>query len=143
MQKIVILTGAGISAESGLSTFRSNNGLWNNYKVEDGQTLIEMNGQYYKYPISNAALDSTIRLVADIAKRNNIGDLYHDGYNGTLTWHRDFPGVYKACPGDYVIAMTDYICESANSINQKGYYIPAQQATPTEIATVKQQLSQG
>ena len=45
-----------------------------NFKVEDGQTLIEMNGQYYKYPITNAALDSTIRLVADIAKRNNIGE---------------------------------------------------------------------
>lgn len=39
MQKIVILTGAGISAESGLSTFRSNNGLWNNYKVEDVATI--------------------------------------------------------------------------------------------------------
>ena len=26
---------------------------------------------------------------------------------------------------------------------EKGYYIPAQQATPDEIATVKQQLSQG
>lgn len=32
---IFILTGAGISAESGLSTFRSSNGLWNNHKVED------------------------------------------------------------------------------------------------------------
>ena len=28
-------------------------------------------------------------------------------------------------------------------LKEKGYYIPAQQATPTEIATVKQQLSQG
>ena len=26
---------------------------------------------------------------------------------------------------------------------EKGYYIPAQQATPEEIATVKQQMSQG
>ena len=34
-KNIVILTGAGISAESGLSTFRSENGLWNNHKVED------------------------------------------------------------------------------------------------------------
>ena len=33
--KIAILTGAGISAESGLATFRSSNGLWNNHKVED------------------------------------------------------------------------------------------------------------
>lgn len=32
---IAILTGAGISAESGLATFRSSNGLWNNHKVED------------------------------------------------------------------------------------------------------------
>ena len=32
---IVILTGAGISAESGLATFRSSNGLWNNHRVED------------------------------------------------------------------------------------------------------------
>ena len=36
--KIVILTGAGISAESGLSTFRDNNGLWENHKVEDVAT---------------------------------------------------------------------------------------------------------
>lgn len=32
---IFILTGAGISAESGLATFRSSNGLWNNHRVED------------------------------------------------------------------------------------------------------------
>ena len=34
-KKLVVLTGAGISAESGISTFRSNNGLWDNHKVED------------------------------------------------------------------------------------------------------------
>lgn len=35
---IVILTGAGISAESGLATFRDNNGLWCNHRVEDVAT---------------------------------------------------------------------------------------------------------
>jgi len=35
---IVILTGAGISAESGLSTFRDNDGLWCNHRVEDVAT---------------------------------------------------------------------------------------------------------
>jgi NAD-dependent deacetylase len=35
---IVILTGAGISAESGLSTFRDANGLWENHRVEDVAT---------------------------------------------------------------------------------------------------------
>ena len=34
-EKLVVLTGAGVSAESGISTFRTNNGLWENHKVED------------------------------------------------------------------------------------------------------------
>ena len=38
MKKIVILTGAGMSAESGISTFRDSDGLWNNYQVEDVAT---------------------------------------------------------------------------------------------------------
>lgn len=38
-KKILFLTGAGISAESGLSTFRSENGLWNNHRVEDVATI--------------------------------------------------------------------------------------------------------
>ncbi len=38
-KSIVILTGAGISAESGLATFRSSNGLWNNHRVEDVATI--------------------------------------------------------------------------------------------------------
>ena len=35
MKTIVFLTGAGISVESGVPTFRDSNGLWNNFKVED------------------------------------------------------------------------------------------------------------
>ncbi len=38
MEKIVILTGAGISAESGLSTFRDAGGIWAQHKVEDVAT---------------------------------------------------------------------------------------------------------
>ena len=37
-ERLVILTGAGISAESGLRTFRDNNGLWENYRVEQVAT---------------------------------------------------------------------------------------------------------
>ena len=35
MKKIAVLTGAGVSAESGVSTFRDSDGLWENHKVED------------------------------------------------------------------------------------------------------------
>ena len=35
MRKLVILTGAGISQESGIKTFRDADGLWNNYRIEE------------------------------------------------------------------------------------------------------------
>ncbi|MDR0428905.1 MAG: NAD-dependent deacylase [Tannerellaceae bacterium] len=38
MKKLVVLSGAGMSAESGISTFRDSNGLWEKYKVEDVAT---------------------------------------------------------------------------------------------------------
>lgn len=38
-KKIAVLTGAGVSAESGIQTFRDNNGMWNEYSVEDVATL--------------------------------------------------------------------------------------------------------
>lgn len=37
-ERIVILTGAGISAESGISTFRDQGGLWEQYRLEDVAT---------------------------------------------------------------------------------------------------------
>lgn len=37
-QKIVVLTGAGISAESGLGTFRDSQGLWEKYRIEEVAT---------------------------------------------------------------------------------------------------------
>ncbi|MBL7741819.1 MAG: NAD-dependent deacylase [Chitinophagaceae bacterium] len=37
-QRIAVLTGAGISAESGLKTFRDSDGLWEGYNIEDVAT---------------------------------------------------------------------------------------------------------
>ncbi len=38
MKKLVVLTGAGISAESGLKTFRDSDGLWEGYDIDDVAT---------------------------------------------------------------------------------------------------------
>ena len=40
-QKLVVLTGAGISAESGISTFRDNGGLWDKF---DPQVVASIDG---------------------------------------------------------------------------------------------------
>ncbi|MGJ8688170.1 MAG: Sir2 family NAD+-dependent deacetylase [Gammaproteobacteria bacterium] len=38
IESIVVLTGAGISAESGINTFRASDGLWENHRIEDVAT---------------------------------------------------------------------------------------------------------
>ncbi|MBD2704369.1 NAD-dependent deacylase [Spirosoma sp. BT702] len=38
-KKIVVLSGAGISAESGIPTFRASDGLWENHRIEDVATF--------------------------------------------------------------------------------------------------------
>src|SRR6188474_3409833 len=37
-KKLVVLSGAGVSAESGLKTFRDSDGLWEGYNIEDVAT---------------------------------------------------------------------------------------------------------
>ncbi|WP_313375441.1 NAD-dependent deacylase [Chishuiella sp.] len=46
MKKIVVITGAGISAESGISTFRDANGLWENHDIMEVASI----SGYYKNP---------------------------------------------------------------------------------------------
>ena len=38
LPRVVVLTGAGISAESGIRTFRDNDGLWEDHRIEDVAT---------------------------------------------------------------------------------------------------------
>ena len=35
MKRVVVFTGAGVSADSGLATFRDADGLWAQYRIED------------------------------------------------------------------------------------------------------------
>ena len=40
MKNLVVLTGAGMSAESGISTFRDAGGLWDKYPVEHSSSYL-------------------------------------------------------------------------------------------------------
>ena len=66
-KKITILTGAGISAESGISTFRDSNGLWEKYRIEDVATP----EAYQKNPLLVWKFYSMRRLQAAQARPNS------------------------------------------------------------------------
>ena len=67
-----------------------------------------------QWTVGDKALNSLIKLVADIAKRNNLGKLVK-GKN--LTWHQMYSRT--VCPGPYLLSKLDYICEEANKINEQ------------------------
>ncbi len=82
---IVILSGAGISAESGIPTFRDCNGLWNNHKVEDVATI----QAYYQNPKVIHNFYNQLRKDIEDKKPNPahfaITRLQHEYKNGTVS----------------------------------------------------------
>lgn len=78
-KKLVVLTGAGISAESGLKTFRDSDGLWEGYNIEDVATP----GAWRKDP----------QLVLDFYnyRRKNVLDAQpNDAHFGLAELEKDF-----------------------------------------------------
>lgn len=71
------------------------------------------------WPVSDEALESLIKLCADISIRNGLGLLY-PGNN--LTWHSMYWNT--ECPGDYLRARMQYIADKANEIISGGQPIP-------------------
>lgn len=65
-----------------------------------------------QWPVSDKALNSLIKLVADIGYRNNLGTLVK-GKN--VTWHSMY--VSTTCPGNYLRSKMSYIVSEANKIN--------------------------
>ena len=65
------------------------------------------------WTISDAAMNATIALCADICKRYGITKMYYNGKRGTLLRHCDYHAT--ACPGPYIKAQTGYICGAVNA----------------------------
>lgn len=85
--------------------------------------------------VSDAALQSLIRLCADICRRNGIDRLRWEGNPAligqtnrqNMTVHRWFSN--KACPGDYLFRRHPYIADSVNRLlNDNPADVPAQEA---------------
>lgn len=94
IRNIVILTGAGISAESGIDTFRSEGGLWEQHRVEDVATpegfardpnlvlrFYDMRRAALQEKLPNPAHDALARLDAEwkgelLIVTQNVDDLH-------------------------------------------------------------------
>lgn len=71
------------------------------------------------WKVSDETLKTLIKLVADIAKRNNLGKLWinPDADYPALSGHKDWVGANTICPGPYLYPKLQYICDEANKIN--------------------------
>ena len=78
MKNIVVLTGAGISAESGVPTFRAEDGLWCGHRVEDVATpegyaadpaLVQDFYDQRRRQLADVAPNAAHRALADLAAR--------------------------------------------------------------------------
>jgi len=92
MKNIVVFSGAGMSAESGIKTFRDSDGLWEEYKIEDVATPMAWQRQpgvvldFYnkrRAQIAQAQPNAAHKLVAELEKQfkvtvitQNIDDLH-------------------------------------------------------------------
>ena len=78
-KKLVVLTGAGMSVESGLSTFRGSGGMWGQHRVEDVATI----DAWYKDP--EKVLD-----FYNIRRKELSGVYPNDGHIVLATLEEDF-----------------------------------------------------
>lgn len=125
MQKLVVLTGAGISAESGISTFRDSGGLWEGHDVNqvatpegfaaDPALVLDFYNQRRRQ-LSQVEPNEAHRLLAHLEKRyevviitQNVDDLHERAgshniihLHGELLKSRgvDNPNVTYPCTGD-------------------------------------------
>ena len=120
IRNIVILTGAGISAESGIDTFRSEGGLWEKHRVEDVATpeafardpdlvlrFYDMRREAIQTKLPNKAHEALGRLDREWSRRNggellivtqNIDDLHERGGAGrVLHMHGQHLTVWCTC----------------------------------------------
>jgi NAD-dependent deacetylase len=101
-KQLVVLTGAGISAESGLLTFRDSDGLWNGYNIQEVATprAFQKNPQlvldFYnmrRRDVANAAPNAAHKALAELERdfevtiiTQNIDDL-HERAGSTRVLH--------------------------------------------------------
>lgn len=100
------------------------NGPWSdaNYNSNMSAISIEHQGGLDFIPCTQACLDASAALCADISRRYNLGKLWHDGTRGNVWLHREIPGSdHATCPDIAPNGVNvDYVINKANQLLADG-----------------------
>lgn len=109
------------------------NGSWSdaNYTSNNSTISIEHEGGMEGVPCTQACMDASAALCADIAQRYGWDHLWHDRLNGNIWLHREVPGTdHAGCPDLAPNGLdVNYVINKANEILQEGGNMTTAQVT--------------
>ena len=109
------------------------NGSWSdaNYTSNNSTISIEHEGGMAGIPCTQACMDASAALCADIARRYGWDHLWHDKLNGNIWLHREVPGTdHAGCPDLAPNGLdVNYVINKANEILQEGGNMTTAQVT--------------
>lgn len=113
----------GIGADGTIHQYvNENNGSWSdaNYASNNSTISIEHEGGLNNIPCTQACMDASARLCANIARRQGWTHLYHNGLKGNIWLHREIPGSdHAGCPDLAPNGLdVQYVINKANQILQ-------------------------
>lgn len=113
----------GIGADGTIHQYvNENNGSWSdaNYASNNSTISIEHEGGMNGIPCTQACMDASAKLCADIARRQGWTHLQHDGLNGNIWLHREIPGTdHAGCPDRAPNSLdVNYVINKANQLLQ-------------------------
>ncbi|MDE7380588.1 MAG: NAD-dependent deacylase [Muribaculaceae bacterium] len=139
--KLVVSTGAGISAESGISTFRDSGGLWENYPVMDVASADgfrrnpELVHKFYnerRKALMNAEPNAAHRALVELEKyydvyiiTQNVDDLHERaGSANVLHLHGELMKIRSVSDPDYVESLdTEHLVTTPATRGKRGDFM--------------------
>lgn len=122
-KSIVVLTGAGISAESGIKTFRDHNGLWENHRIEEVAT-----------PQAFMANPKFVHRFYNLRREQLLGDvLPNQGHIALAKFEKRFTGQFTL-----ITQNVDDLHERAGSTNVRHMHGELLKARCTQCEAVHQ-----
>ncbi|MDG2343479.1 MAG: NAD-dependent deacylase [Flavobacteriales bacterium] len=138
MKKLIIFSGAGISAESGLSTFRDNGGLWDQYPIEEVATY----DAWLKNPKKVTEFYNLRRKNCIEAKPNDahikIASL-EKNFNVTIVT-QNIDDLHERAGSTKIVHLHGEIMKSRSSVSDKTYPINGSKINENDLCPEGHQL---